>query len=410
MRCWDAQVTRRPTFKELNRECKELNSELPIYTSRPLNYSVFQNPRMKKRSGLCCRGYKQPCGECKKELIPKLLKEESIEEVRRSQKEEIKRTLRIESSIQEGETIIEESMEIIVDLKTTKKRLKEQIEQLKEKQKKLEEKLIYLQKINKEKRELVEKTICNKEVSIFHCKDCKEVENDYEYCLQSIINIYKAFYFNKETIRKGKEEELKKYQRLFEETFKEKQNETKIIMIEGSREAGKSTFVRKCKEYLIKYRKIVEILNESFITKDHSGRIINYESNLKKYKENKITKEQMKTIVKRKNFSQKKNKEKLVKTTNIDYEDLEYYRNLDEVYKEFMLEIYSNLKVITKEIQLTKEQKGEALELKALQILRAQNIIMNILKAHLLKETKKGTRFKQIIGDGGIDLFGKITI
>ncbi|RHZ85201.1 hypothetical protein Glove_70g70 [Diversispora epigaea] len=31
-------------------------------------------------------------------------------------------------------------------------------------------------------------------------------------------------------------------------------------------------------------------------------------------------------------------------------------------------------------------------------------------KAHLLKKTKEGTKLKQIIGDGGIDLFGKITI
>ncbi|RHZ86682.1 hypothetical protein Glove_48g166 [Diversispora epigaea] len=52
-------------------------------------------------------------------------------------------------------------------------------------------------------------------------------------------------------------------------------------------------------------------------------------------------------------------------------------------------------------------KKGEALELKALQILRAQNIITNMSKVHLLEETKEGIKLKQIIGDGGIDLFGE---
>src|SRR5947207_2391969 len=42
-------------------------------------------------------------------------------------------------------------------------------------------------------------------------------------------------------------------------------------------------------------------------------------------------------------------------------------------------------------------KKSEALELKALQILRAQNIITNMSKAHLLEETKEGTKLKQII-------------
>ncbi|RHZ86640.1 hypothetical protein Glove_48g167 [Diversispora epigaea] len=40
-------------------------------------------------------------------------------------------------------------------------------------------------------------------------------------------------------------------------------------------------------------------------------------------------------------------------------EDLKYYKNLDEVYRKSMLEIYPNLKVITKEIQLTTEQVEE---------------------------------------------------
>src|SRR3954469_10565451 len=56
------------------------------------------------------------------------------------------------------------------------------------------------------------------------------------------------------------------------------------------------------------------------------------------------------------------------------------------------------------------QKKDDALELKALYILRAQGIITNMSKAHLLEETTEGTKLKQIIGDGGTDLFGEITI
>ncbi|RHZ55365.1 hypothetical protein Glove_416g30 [Diversispora epigaea] len=54
--------------------------------------------------------------------------------------------------------------------------------------------------------------------------------------------------------------------------------------------------------------------------------------------------------------------------------------------------------------------KGDTLEEKAVQILRAQNIITTMTKAHLLKEDEGKLRLRKIIGDGGIDLFGEIVI
>ncbi|RHZ78634.1 hypothetical protein Glove_158g133 [Diversispora epigaea] len=91
------------------------------------------------------------------------------------------------------------------------------------------------------------------------------------------------------------------------------------------------------------------------------------------------------------------------KRRKTDEENIKERYNLDKVKatKEWTKETF--------EIQNIRK-KGEALELKALQILRAQNIITNMSKAHLLEETKEGTKLKQIIGDGGIDLFGEITI
>ncbi|RHZ69293.1 hypothetical protein Glove_16g150 [Diversispora epigaea] len=52
--------------------------------------------------------------------------------------------------------------------------------------------------------------------------------------------------------------------------------------------------------------------------------------------------------------------------------------------------------------------KGDTLEEKAVQILRAQNITTTMTKAHLLKEDEGKLRLRKIIGDGGIDLFGEM--
>ncbi|RHZ86963.1 hypothetical protein Glove_41g17 [Diversispora epigaea] len=54
--------------------------------------------------------------------------------------------------------------------------------------------------------------------------------------------------------------------------------------------------------------------------------------------------------------------------------------------------------------------KGDTLEEKAVQILRAQNITTTMTKAHLLKEDEGKLRLRKIIGDGGIDLFGEMVI
>jgi hypothetical protein len=54
--------------------------------------------------------------------------------------------------------------------------------------------------------------------------------------------------------------------------------------------------------------------------------------------------------------------------------------------------------------------KGDTLEEKAIQILRAQRITTTMTKAHLLKEDEGRLRLRKIIGDGGIDLFGEIVI
>lgn len=54
--------------------------------------------------------------------------------------------------------------------------------------------------------------------------------------------------------------------------------------------------------------------------------------------------------------------------------------------------------------------KGDTLEEKALQILRAQGIQTTLTKAHLLTEDEARIRLRKIIGDGGIDLFGEIAI
>ncbi|RHZ82942.1 hypothetical protein Glove_102g56 [Diversispora epigaea] len=97
------------------------------------------------------------------------------------------------------------------------------------------------------------------------------------------------------------------------------------------------------------------------------------------------------------------------KRRKTDEENIKGRYNLDKIKatKEWTKETFK--------IQNIRKKGGEALELKAIQILRAQNIITNMSKAHLLEETKKGTKLKQIIGDGGIDyggidLFEEITV
>jgi hypothetical protein len=54
--------------------------------------------------------------------------------------------------------------------------------------------------------------------------------------------------------------------------------------------------------------------------------------------------------------------------------------------------------------------KGDSLEEKAAQILKAQNMITIMTKAHLLEENEEKIKLRKIIGDGGVDLFGEIVI
>ncbi|RHZ86071.1 hypothetical protein Glove_55g42 [Diversispora epigaea] len=75
-----------------------------------------------------------------------------------------------------------------------------------------------------------------------------------------------------------------------------KENETKIIIIEGSCGAGKSTLTKKCKEYYKKQRLLTTLIDESFITQDPEQKLKKYAENLKKYRKNEITKEQMELL------------------------------------------------------------------------------------------------------------------
>src|SRR5437879_3709189 len=60
-----------------------------------------------------------------------------------------------------------------------------------------------------EKCQPVEPIIWKKETSIFHCKNCRENEENYEYCVPSTILCYKTLYNNERIVREEKEKELK---------------------------------------------------------------------------------------------------------------------------------------------------------------------------------------------------------
>jgi len=77
------------------------------------------------------------------------------------------------------------------------------------------------------------------------------------------------------------------------DAFKGGQKECRIIMIEGTCGAGKSTLAQMCKKYFQNQRKTVEVMDELFITQDPQERIVDYGKNLKRFKENKITRGEM---------------------------------------------------------------------------------------------------------------------
>ncbi|RHZ86964.1 hypothetical protein Glove_41g18 [Diversispora epigaea] len=217
-----------------------------------------------------------------------------------------------------------------------------------------------------------------------------------------------------------------------------KENETKIIIIEGSCEAGKSTLAKKCKEYYKKQGLLTTLIDELFITQDPEQKLKKYAENLEKYRKNEITKEQMEllaiewkkeirdkwisqiyfqvtnnltgmkpdiiimdrnlwsTIIFMKNMIKEGffTEESLVKITeNYKYwrfftrealviwwntpteeiikrlikrnrrgeGDLEYFRNLIKIYKEYMPEVYQNIKIINRETLVTIEELDELL-------------------------------------------------
>ena len=216
------------------------------------------------------------------------------------------------------------------------------------------------------------------------------------------------------------------------------ENETKIIIIEGSCGAGKSTLAKKCKEYYGKQGLITTLIDESFITKDPEQKLKKYAEDLEKYKNGKITAEQMEliatkweeevrdkwmsqiyfqitnnltgtksdviimdrnlwsTVIFMKNMikegfftegSIKKVTEnykywkfftrealiiwwntpteetikRLIKRNRGGEGDLEYFRKLIETYKEFMSEVYQNIKIINKETLVEIEELDELL-------------------------------------------------
>ncbi|RHZ72877.1 hypothetical protein Glove_236g99 [Diversispora epigaea] len=75
-----------------------------------------------------------------------------------------------------------------------------------------------------------------------------------------------------------------------------RENKTRIIIIEGSCGAGKSTLAKKCKEYYKKQGLLMTLIDESFITQDPEQKLKKYAENLEKFKKNKITKEQMELL------------------------------------------------------------------------------------------------------------------
>ncbi|RHZ48206.1 hypothetical protein Glove_555g8 [Diversispora epigaea] len=217
-----------------------------------------------------------------------------------------------------------------------------------------------------------------------------------------------------------------------------KENETKIIIIEGSCGAGKSTLTKKCKEYYKKQGLLTTLIDESFITQDPEQKLKKYAENLERYRKNEITKEQMEilavewekeirdkwmsqiyfqvtnnltgikpdviimdrnlwsTIIFMKNMikegffteeSLKKITEnyeywkfftrealviwwntpteeiikRLIKRNRRGEGDLEYFRNLIKTYKEYMPEVYQNIKIINRETLVTIEELDELL-------------------------------------------------
>ncbi|RHZ86965.1 hypothetical protein Glove_41g19 [Diversispora epigaea] len=64
-----------------------------------------------------------------------------------------------------------------------------------------------------------------------HCENCKENEENYEYCIPSTILCYKALYNNERIVREEKEKELEEYDDLFKVYQKQEEEKQDEIII-----------------------------------------------------------------------------------------------------------------------------------------------------------------------------------
>ncbi|CAG8720963.1 6025_t:CDS:2 [Dentiscutata erythropus] len=167
--------------------------------------------------------YRQPCKECIKE--EKFWTTENIR---------IKEILKVGENQQEDK--IENEDEMIIDIETEEERENKELRNQMKEEKEETERLINIklnenvnlaqrvmevgmenEKLNRkiEEYEMVEKVICDKNESIFHCENCKEEGTNYIYYPQSSINMYKTLYLAEQEISKKRVEELKEFNNLF---------------------------------------------------------------------------------------------------------------------------------------------------------------------------------------------------
>ncbi len=72
-----------------------------------------------------------------------------------------------------------------------------------------------------EKYSSVQTIIWEKGTSVLHCKDCKETETHFEYCIPSTVSCYKILYEMAQLKNVEKQRELDEYNILFEELQKQ---------------------------------------------------------------------------------------------------------------------------------------------------------------------------------------------